>query len=364
MVLALALSLGGCGDHKRPPLINSSPHAGLKPTLGDGSAGAGDGSAGAGPDSTLPGGDGAIGGGDLGSSEVSLFGTLGGAYFALAPVSTPNTYVVGFNQGWSSFKRQGSSLLYLNDNNALYRFVEDGKFSQRLQDISYPEDPGGNDALVDTPKCGDVPLVNYFISSSGHLVYSCLVGKTTTYYDGNDVIFDGKARLLALGTNDLGLGRVDDSLVTVSLAAPDELHPVMDIPPTILAYRAHDDGFYVVTEAATTDLWQVSADGTAENLGSYPAPPEHTLPVVAFVELAGFQIYTEKAALTKDAALYQIGDRVEYTGGEPVASYGVILRRSIDGPRSELVYDEVNDPHVVLGDIGINGHIATLITSP
>jgi hypothetical protein len=213
--------------------------------------------------------------------------------------------------------------------------------------------------LVDTSQCSDVPLLNYFISSSGHLVYGCVTGKTTSYYDGKDVIFDGKATLLALGVSDLALGTADGALVTVSLAAPDELRPVMDIPPKILAYRAHDDGFYVVTDAATTELWQVSADGTAENLGSYPAPPENTEPATfKFIPLPGFQVYTEQSALTKDATLYQIGKRVELSGGEVVASYGVILRRSIDGSKSELVYDEVNDPHVEIADIG------TLITSP
>jgi hypothetical protein len=340
LVVALAFSLASCSSNKRAPFIDSSPTAGqkLNPT-GDGSAGAGDGSAGAGdgtsPDPTPPtGGIGAVGGGDLGSTEVALYGTLGSGYLALAAVSSPNSYVVGFNHLWSSLAFQGSSLLYLNESR-LYQFVEDGAFTQRLQDITYPDAPEGNDILIDTPQCGDTNLVSFIITSSGRLVYGCSTGKTTTYYDGNDaVLASDDVALLAVGAKNLGLAASSAGLVTVSLASPTDLHPVTDVVLPPLAYRANKDGFYVAESGATIKLFQVSADGSSQDLGTYPPEPDGIYPYQS----------QQDVALTKDGTLYEIGNRMSN-------DLMVILRRTIGG-KSEIVYDEADDPHVEIVNLG------------
>jgi len=253
---------------------------------------------------------------------------------ALAAVSNPNKYAVGFPCGlvpWSATIRNGKLVYLSNDPPGVFEFQADptGQSTQY-----YPPDPTANDVALKVP-CS-VGAAQFLVSPSGRLIYNC---STEVWYDeGGTEVYSGNEDIQAIADGDMvattdGVMSLKDG---VTVAVP-------EVSPLRVALHAHGNGFHMVVGGnATSDrlsLWSIDGAGTPTKLGDYPTPPAHVTGSA-----------TVSPLLTADDTLVESG--LDSTS----PTVDLIFRLRVDGT-SEVIYTEATNPVVKL-------HISQLVVAP
>lgn len=345
---ALGLSLAsGCGSPDHPGYVGEGGPPGASAGKGGKShedlpeGGTGETSAGgAGPNHEEPLGGAASELGqpsaDLEPTAVYTMGQLAHTFAqGVVRADAPDTYLFGISYEASNRGALllGKALLYPTGG-VLRRFVPDAEISGQAIDVDYPSEPTANDPIVDTPACSGEALMNYgFLASpSGRLIYFC--NDERQWYEGDEAVYGDMPYLAALHDNGFALANLGGvefgSRAIVNIDEPIAQRPVA-ISGDTKAVRSHGEGFRVVvrdrTDPGTFRLWQVAFDGSAENIGEYPAAPD----IVSCERIGNFD--SRQSALDPDDALYQ------WCGVRSEARFALI-RRTLAG-ESEVLY---NDP--------------------
>jgi hypothetical protein len=274
--------------------------------------------------------------GGLSKDSVRL-GDLFTSEYIISPVADPKTYFFAFSSPPGGVVVDGE-LLYLRD----------GTLHQFVTDIPQRGNPEGNDKLVPTPGCDDGQVVRLLTSPEGRVLYGC-EHDVFKLWEGDQVAYDGDEVIRALGYGDLALigpGKFGNAttesalnLITLSDAVP---APVTGLPERFVTWegRAQPDGFSVALssdEQSPVELWHIGSDGTAAQVGTYPAPPDD------------FALYTEAMA----------GDEVRYLLGRS-EDLNVIVQSSVDG-EAKIIYREPEGAQLLMGD---HGEFARAISGP
>ncbi len=293
-------------------------------------------------DDAKPGG---VEAGLLDPGEVYIYGTLAegsAGYDAVAHWSSPNTYLVGFDE-----HTDGQSLHMFNGLLAYTIVFAQGirtftpEFASTLKpiDLKYPKDPARNDPILETPPClaQDTGPIDFLTSPDGRLIYLC---PDKAWYEAGTKVYEGEDNLLAMGYDGLMLvGGFNPGVLNLKDGQRRSLDGITDFSNRV-ASRASHDGFHIVFQSKTgndtPELWLIGADATTKRLDTYPLPPES-------IRVDG------SGQLSANDELFQFGSG-------PKAFEGVIVRRKLDGT-SSVVYDVATDPHVKLG-------ISYLFTGP
>lgn len=279
--------------------------------------------------------------------QIYIFGTVaeGSGRYAICLVENPNLYLVGFSDVPDDNKLEilNGQMLYKNIGvSGIRAFGSDLQSSLKGVDLKYPEDAQRNDSLVVTPPClaEDDGPINFFTSPDNRFIYEC---PDKIWYEDGEVVYDPQDsfdEITAMGYD--GWTLVDGISPGIMNLSDGQRLTVdgLDVSTNIVAQRATKDGFHIVVTSKTGDdtpeLWNISTAAIAERLGIYPLPPEGRNP-------------HSWGELTTDDALYEIGSG-------PETFQDIIVRRTLDGS-SEVVYDEITEPHVML-------HGSAIFTGP
>lgn len=328
LVGSVLTNTGGAGGRSTASGgAKSTGTSGGASTKGDGGATATGGKGGG----TIPGGA-----TKLDPSEVYLLGTLSVeqlGFGALAHWSTPNTYSAGFPAIVNNLQLLGTDLLYLSSTEEIRKYVPDLVSSDKLSAVEYPKSALANDPILDTPPCSPDTAgpKQFFTGPEGDLIYLC--PDFTWYADGEALVPETQA-MLALGYDRLALIISTASDLSV-LDLKDGTRTRVDMASALpLAVRSTPGGFFVATYQSSPDqveLWEVSADGSATELGEYPAPPGESQ--------TGFA-----AALNADNELFQIGIKTQ------ASQTVVVLKRTLKGDAA-MIYDGGTAPNVKMSGI-------------
>lgn len=279
----------------------------------------------------------------LNPADIYIAGTLseGACYLnALAHISTPNVASVGFDcyfdESEAKIRPTDGRLLYTNTFENLLREYRCDECTYRGV---YPANVLANDPIVPTPCPGSTDRLTQFkVSADGEVFHRCS-GSLAVWRDSQGVgINTGTGFVVSFGGNGWVLTdtRIINNRTNTSLAITG-LRPFF---AAVLAvrWRAPDAWMLALSnDPAPTELWMVNVTGTAQLVGTYPAPPAQVTPRFA-------------SELDATGRLFQIGS-------DTSASFtDVILRREIGGT-STVVYTEASNPLVKL-------HISDLVTGP
>lgn len=274
--------------------------------------------------------------------QVYLFGTLSeGACFrdGVAPVLDPNRAAVGFSCDASSsrvlVRPTDGRLLYTSyPRKGVLVFSCDGCVADAGLD-SYPAMPETNDELIASP-CADAGAfgTNFNVLPDGGVVQQCA---ESWLDERGQVVAPSAGPIFAFGHAGTALRK--DGILSLSDA---QLHPFVGLTaPTLSTYRVRADGYWVVVGSQTTtkqpELWHVGFDGTARQVGTYPALPPNQ----------------QSASLPK---LDDEGWLYEFARDATTAFRDTIVRRNVQGA-SEVIYDEITKPRLKI-------HISDLFTGP
>ena len=285
----------------------------------------------------------------LDPAQVYLWGTLqeSVSYGALALVSSPKRYLVGFDSSLDGrFAKLVNGTVFYEWSDQVRQFASDGSYSEPLSEIEYPKDPLLNDPLIETPCPSGDGLFAFHMNFEGRMVYGCSLiggGGFIDWYEDGTLLLE-RAGIDGLAAGDVAISEQTGPVSIIDLASGEE-YDVEAITGYLMAFRGHGDGFHAVeNRGGVLDiLWQVSADGSAEKLGEYPAPPDGIFHPTSAA-------FARQGALSPEGALFQISRR------DGDGQVDVIIRRTVDGT-SEIVYDEADDPYVKI-------HISSLLTGP
>jgi hypothetical protein len=203
----------------------------------------------------------------------------------------------------------------------------------------YPARPLQNDTILPSDCALDRSTVQFLVSPSGLVMYSCMGTDTWRDNGGQHTYVEAGDRLVHLGYTDLALTatRVIDLRTGTGPAITGlptgSTYAVRAVPPDKF-WLARSTGDAAIVE----ELWEVSREGLATLVGEYGVPTQAT-PV------------RPRGRLDKTGSFFQIA-----RGRSPDEE--VILRRDISG-KSEIVYTESSNPLVRM-----NVNVSGLITGP
>jgi hypothetical protein len=371
---AALVSGGSAGDHALPAGQGGSAGKGGGESAGAG--GAPGGAAGVMNSQSGAGGSGGLGGrggeggrggvpgdrdyvptGEFEPDEVLLWGTLAeGACYrdALARLTNPNQAEVGFSCDSSgretidptrgTFVRPGDGRLVFLRGGGVRVFVPDGNGT-----YAYPESPHDNDLPIPTACAVERLLMD---PGTSGIVYTCdplnqCATKGCTYYDesGDAHPVPMGYYIVAVGYDGLALVAVQSEVV--ALLEDGNLRE-LERPLSGVAIRAHGDGFWALTGAASGTAPArlfIAPDGSVTLEGEYPEPPSGS-----FYSWPATEGDWSKCA-------FEAGGAALCFGGTPNPLNDQILRSELDDDEAAVVYEEATFPLVKV-------HISHLVTAP
>jgi hypothetical protein len=254
---------------------------------------------------------------------------------AIAKVETPNEALVGFECHDRPAKIDPGTghLLYWRDKQ-LREFRCDNGCDFWSDDQRYPSNPASNDPVISLSVCGGDKLANRVeIAPDGFRLFRC--GDIEWRDEDGGLVYLGA--LDVLGPERIGL--VGNS--AIDLTSGRFLGALPGDPESV---RATETGFLALIHKTTIEdppgvmrgvraaewipeLWELSLDGRAQRLGSFPKASQDRVRIVGGILDGSGRLYMQSST---DAGLTDIVERLAITG------------------ERNVVYSEANDPVVKL----------------